>query len=123
MEIQYTSYTGKNTRSTERYLGCRRFIELAVILLFSPILLLLVILLSVLILVCDGRPIFFYQLRPGKNGRLFTLYKFRTMRQGTDSIRLTISGDKRITRCGKFLRKLKLDELPQVYNIIKGEMS
>jgi len=73
----------------------------------------------------DGGPVFFRQSRIGYNGRPFTMWKFRTMvvdaaqRGGL----LTVEGDPRITRVGRWLRKTKLDELPQVWNVLKGEMS
>lgn len=68
---------------------------------------------------------FFIQERIGKDGKPFGIYKFRTMRCGADSAGLLTIGtnDKRITRVGSFLRKTKIDELPQLWNVLKGEMS
>jgi len=69
-------------------------------------------------------PIIFSQLRVGKNGKLFRLYKFRTMKVDlSPSLSITIAGDKRITSFGRFLRKWKVDEIPQLWNIIRGQMS
>lgn len=68
-------------------------------------------------------PIFFKQLRLGKNGQEFTMIKFRTMREEDNNRTLTIPGDSRITGFGNLLRKTRLDELPQLINIFKGEMS
>lgn len=67
----------------------------------------------------------YHQIRVGKDGRLFKLYKFRTMRVGSDSKGLiTVGGrDPRITSVGYFLRKYKIDELPQLFNVLKGDMS
>lgn len=68
-------------------------------------------------------PIFFRQIRSGKNGQEFTMFKFRTMREEGNNRTLTVEGDSRITKFGNFLRKSRLDELPQLINIFKGEMS
>jgi lipopolysaccharide/colanic/teichoic acid biosynthesis glycosyltransferase len=70
-------------------------------------------------------PVFFRQRRVGLNGKEFSILKFRTMRQGAerDGALVTTRGDSRITRCGVFLRKYKLDELPQLLNVLGGSMS
>lgn len=72
----------------------------------------------------DG-PIIYVQQRVSKNGRLFKLYKFRSMTvlKGPEASLLTTAGESRITRVGNFMRKLRLDEIPQMVNVIKGEMS
>lgn len=72
---------------------------------------------AVAVRVSMGKPILFRQERPGKNAAPFTLYKFRTMRSGAGS-----DGD-RLTRVGRFLRSTSIDELPQLFNVLKGEMS
>ncbi|MDP2944401.1 MAG: sugar transferase [bacterium] len=68
-------------------------------------------------------PVFFRQARLGRNEKPFKIIKFRTMRTESNDLSLTVEGDKRITRFGSFLRKTRLDEIPQVLNILRGEMS
>ncbi len=70
-------------------------------------------------------PVFYRQWRVGQNGRPFQVFKLRTMIQGADKLglKITASGDPRITRVGRFLRKTKMDELPQLFNVLRNEMS
>lgn len=74
---------------------------------------------------CDGKPVFFRQERIGEGGRPFRIWKFRTMRTVTtpDGRLITVAGDPRITRIGRRLRASKLDELPQLLNVLAGEMT
>ncbi len=93
---------------------------LIVIIVFSPLL----ILLSVWIAFDSKGGVFYKQERVGKNGKLFNLLKFRSMRPNADRAgQLTVGDDNRVTKVGRFIRKYKLDELPQLFNIVKGEMS
>src|SRR5690606_35216977 len=79
--------------------------------------------LSVLILIFLGPPIFFTQERPGLHGKLFKMIKFRTMKDAYDEDGNLLPDDKRLNWFGKFLRGTSLDELPELLNILKGEMN
>jgi len=78
---------------------------------------------AVMIRISSPGPIFFRQKRVGRNGRLFTLIKFRTMLNNDGMNTVTTSFDSRITKTGRFLRKWKIDELPELFNVLLGDMS
>lgn len=89
--------------------------------LFGPLMLLI----SLAIVVESGRPILFSQPRLGKNGMIFSIYKFRKFRKeiGVQGLPLTMKNDDRMSRVGRFLMETKLDELPQLFNVLKGDMA
>jgi sugar transferase EpsL len=87
--------------------------------LLSP----LIVITAILVRVKIGRPIFFKQNRPGLNGKLFSLYKFRSMTNERDSKGLLLPDDIRLTRFGALIRKLSFDEIPQLWNVLIGDMS
>lgn len=89
------------------------------LLLLSPLMLVV----ALLILIVDGRPVFFRQPRPGYKGRVFTLYKFRTMRHAFDRRGQPLPDAQRVSGLGKILRLTSIDELPELFNIQRGEMS
>jgi lipopolysaccharide/colanic/teichoic acid biosynthesis glycosyltransferase len=88
-------------------------------LILSPVFLLIALLIKIKM---PGK-VLFSQQRVGRYGKLFTLYKFRTMVQLHEGCTITIAGEKRITPFGAILRKYKLDELPELFNVLKGDMS
>lgn len=96
-----------------------RVVAILALCVLSPLLLLV----ALAVLAGNGWPVFFRQERVGKAGKSFQLLKFRTMRNAKSGPSITARGDARITPVGKFLRKFKLDELPQLWNVAKGEMS
>ena len=124
----------------------KRLVDLILILVISPLLVVIYPTIALAIFVTDGRPILFSQKRTGKESYIFTMYKFRTMDSYSDeglheehykklaedtivepsldpSRPIRIENDFRITRVGNFLRKTSLDELPNIINVIKGQMS
>lgn len=105
------------------YLYFRRYAELFLILICSPVFLLVFVLTAIWIKIDSRGNLLFCQIRPGKDEQLFKIYKFRSMYQGSDSSFLTLNNDPRITNSGRFIRKYRIDELPQIFNIIKGDMS
>jgi lipopolysaccharide/colanic/teichoic acid biosynthesis glycosyltransferase len=80
-------------------------------------------LVAVAIVLEDGFPVFFRQTRVGRGGRPFRLVKFRSMRVGVAGTRITANRDPRVTRVGKWLRRRKVDELPQLWNVLTGDLS
>lgn len=89
------------------------------LLVFSPVMLMV----AIAIYLRMGGPIFFCQPRPGKNGRVFNFYKFRTMTSDCDANGDLLPDEQRLIPLGQFLRKTSLDELPQLLNVLKGDMS
>ncbi len=94
-------------------------VSLLALIALSPFFLLIAILIKIFM----PGPVFFTQTRIGFAGNPFIIYKFRSMRMNTTDISITLKNDNRITTLGKFLRKTKVDELPQLWNILKGDMS
>lgn len=92
---------------------------LITLIVLSPLLLIIAILVKINL----GSPVIFKQKRPGLNEKIFTLYKFRTMTDKRDENGKLLPDSERLTSFGKFLRSTSLDELPELYNILKGDMS
>lgn len=89
------------------------------LLVLSPLMLLLFLITKTMI----GNPVFFIQRRPGKNGKVFKIYKFRTMTDKRDEGGFLLPDSERLTSFGVIMRKFSLDELPQLFNVLKGELS
>ena len=101
----------------------KRFFDIILSLLALVILSPFLILFSILNLIFVGYPIFYKQARPGKNNKVFYIYKFRSMSNKKDKDGNLLPDSQRITTWGKIIRKLSIDELPQFWNILKGDMS
>lgn len=96
-----------------------RILALVGILLIWPF----CVLIAVVLKLSDGGDVFFSQKRVGRNGELFDIYKFRTMMPDAEGSSVTVKGESRITPFGAFLRQYKLDEIPQLWNVLCGDMS
>ena len=107
----------------------KRVLDILVALLLLPFLLILIIIISPMIIIDDRGPVFYLAKRRGLNGKIFKMYKFRSMKVNAPDIRnsdgstYNADDDPRITRVGRFLRKTSIDEIPQILNVLKGEMS
>lgn len=96
------------------------WISLAVIICISPILLIIILWLH---FANKGAGAFFYQERPGYKGRIFKIIKFKSMTDERDAEGNLLPNDQRITKVGRFIRKTSIDELPQLFNVLKGDMA
>lgn len=103
----------------------KRMFDITICLLLLIVALPLMLLTAILVFLDDGAPVLFRQTRTGLNGKSFTLYKFRSMRKDAEKngAQWAQQNDSRITRVGNFIRNTRLDELPQIYNVLKGDMS
>lgn len=103
----------------------KRLLDLASVVVFGILVLAVTVFIAILVRLLDGPPALFSQQRAGLKGQPFTLYKFRTMRKDVDPFGPSpkTGRDSRLTPIGRFLRTTSLDELPQFYNILKGDMS
>lgn len=101
----------------------KRTLDLILSLMALIVLMPLMIIIGILVRINLGSPIIFKQKRPGKNEKVFTLYKFRTMTDKRDIDGNLLPDEYRLTKFGKFLRSTSLDELPELINILKGDMS
>lgn len=130
----FNLFMWKTSLATKR--GLKRAIDILGSLFFLVLLTPLFLVTALAILIEDGRPLFYNQIRVSRNGRLFTMYKFRSMFNNADEIKKTLQSDEstgsvifkmkndpRITRSGKIIRKFSIDELPQLWNVLVGDLS
>jgi lipopolysaccharide/colanic/teichoic acid biosynthesis glycosyltransferase len=123
-------------RPRKRYLLTKRVIDIAAVLAVAPLLVPAAALIALAIRIDSPGPVVFSQMRTGQHGRRFRMYKFRTMVTNAEELKaelahlnelqwpdFKITDDPRVTRVGKFLRVTSLDELPQLYNVFRGDMS
>ena len=101
----------------------KRILDLILSLMTLILLMPLMLIIGILVAINLGNPIIFKQKRPGKDEKIFTLYKFRTMTDEKDEKGKLLPDSQRLTKFGKFLRSTSLDELPELINIIKGDMA
>lgn len=114
----------------------KRSFDLTVVILFLPATLIIMAVIAFAIWIESGRPIFFRQQRVGENGKLFNILKFRTMVPNAEKLRYLVEhkdedgnlihkvpDDPRVTRVGRYLRQTSLDEIPQIFNVLRGDMS
>jgi lipopolysaccharide/colanic/teichoic acid biosynthesis glycosyltransferase len=114
----------------------KRIFDISICILVLPMVLVIMGICALLIWIDDPGPIIFIQMRTGKCGRRFRMYKFRTMVKNAEELKsvyahlneltppdFKITNDPRVTQIGKFLRKTSLDEIPQIFNVLKGDMS
>jgi lipopolysaccharide/colanic/teichoic acid biosynthesis glycosyltransferase len=122
--------------SPETYLGVKRLLDIVLSLAALPVVLPILALCWIVIKFDSAGPVFFVQSRAGKGGQTFRMYKLRTMVRDAEAMKMKfmhlnelsypdfkIANDPRITRLGKLLRKTSLDELPQIFNVLRGDMS
>jgi lipopolysaccharide/colanic/teichoic acid biosynthesis glycosyltransferase len=108
---------------SRQYLVVRRVVEFALTVTVLPLLAIILAVVAAWVRYDSPGPVFFVQSRVGRRGRVFRMVKFRTMYSGAQGPSFTATSDPRITRAGNFLRRCRLDELPQLFNVLKGDMS
>jgi lipopolysaccharide/colanic/teichoic acid biosynthesis glycosyltransferase len=107
------------------YILFKRLFDLGLIVVFSPVIIPLMLITAIIIKLESKGAVFFWQERVGVHGRVFNMLKFRSMTTDSEKegSQFAQNGDKRVTRFGRFIRKMRIDEIPQLWNIIRGDMS
>ncbi len=111
--------------SVSAYVPFKRILDLSLIVVFSPIIIPIMVVTAILIKIESRGPVFFWQKRVGVHGKVFNMLKFRSMTTDSEKegSKFAQNGDKRVTRFGRIMRKMRIDEIPQLWNIIHGDMS
>ena len=123
MRAEIISDAGPAARAPQINEGIPRWADVTIavtgLIAFAPV----IAVLALAIAASSGLPVFFRQHRVGRGGRMFELYKLRTMKPNAEGVQITTRDDKRITPLGRFLRRSKLDELPTLWNVVRGDMA
>lgn len=110
--------------SKKRYLIAKRIFDFTLSLVMSVVFLPFIVLVGIMIKIDSPGKIFFLQKRVTTNGEVFKIFKFRTMKENSEKLSgVTVDNDPRITKLGKYLRKFRIDEIPQIFNILTGDLS
>ncbi len=125
IDIQNLNSNNSLSNSNSSYMVAKRLFDLSLILVFSPIIILVMLVTAILIKLESNDPILFWQKRVGLHGKVFNMVKFRSMTTDSEKkgSQFAEEGDVRITKLGRFIRKMRIDELPQLWNVIRGDMS
>ena len=107
------------------YVLFKRLFDLLLIVVFSPIIIPIMVFTAIVIKIESKGPVFFWQKRVGVHGKVFNMLKFRSMTTDSEKegSQFAQNGDRRVTRFGRFIRKMRIDEIPQLWNIVHGDMS
>jgi lipopolysaccharide/colanic/teichoic acid biosynthesis glycosyltransferase len=123
MDAEILSDAGPGARAPLINKGIPRWADVTIavigLIAWAPV----IALIALAIAASTGLPVVFRQKRVGRGGRMFELYKLRTMNPNPEGVQVTSRDDKRITRLGRFLRRSKLDELPTLWNVVRGDMA
>ena len=124
-DINESSTNAFTNSESFKYLSTKRAIDLIAVALALPLVLAIGIITAVVIKLESRGAVFFWQKRVGMNGKVFNMLKFRSMTSDSekDGSQFAQSNDMRVTRVGKFIRKFRVDEIPQLWNVVRGEMS
>ena len=110
--------------SKKGYLIAKRIFDFTLSLVMSVVLLPFIVLVGIMIKIDSPGKVFFQQKRVTTNGKVFKIFKFRTMKENSEKLSgVTVDNDPRITKLGKYLRKFRIDEIPQIFNILTGDLS